>query len=47
MGIKYQQLSLGDRCAIARLHGEGRSLRQIAAALDRAPPRDIDIWGEV
>jgi IS30 family transposase len=37
MGTIYQQLCLEDRCAIARLHAEGRSLRQIAAALDRAP----------
>jgi IS30 family transposase len=37
MGQIYKQLSLEDRCTIARLHGEGRSLRQIAAALDRAP----------
>jgi IS30 family transposase len=33
----YAQLSLEDRCAISRLQGEGRSVRQIAAALDRAP----------
>src|SRR5438045_3783285 len=37
MGRKYQQLSLEDRCEIARLQAAGRSLRQIAAALDRAP----------
>jgi transposase, IS30 family len=37
MGTRYQQLSLEDRCEIARLHTEGCSLRQIAAALDRAP----------
>jgi IS30 family transposase len=34
---KYEQLSLEDRCTIARLHAEGRSKRQIAATLDRAP----------
>src|ERR1051325_5792739 len=33
----YEQLSLDDRCEIARLCGEGRSIRQIATALDRAP----------
>jgi len=33
----YKQLSLDDRCEIARLCGEGRSIRQIATALDRAP----------
>src|SRR3990167_4835914 len=37
MGTKYVQLSLEDRCEIARLHAEGRSIRKIAAALDRAP----------
>ena len=37
MGTRYQQLCLEDRCTIARLHAEGRSIRQIAAALDRAP----------
>lgn len=37
MGRRYEQLSLEDRCTIARLQAEGRSIRQIAAALDRAP----------
>jgi IS30 family transposase len=37
MERKYEQLSLEDRCEIARLQADGRSLRQIAAALDRAP----------
>lgn len=37
MGTRYQQLSLEDRCTIARLHAEGGSLRQIAAGLDCAP----------
>jgi transposase, IS30 family len=37
MGRTYEQLSLEDRCEIARLQAEGRSLRQIAADLDRAP----------
>jgi transposase, IS30 family len=37
MGAQYQQLSLEDRCAIASLHAQGGSLRQIAAALDRNP----------
>jgi IS30 family transposase len=35
MARKYQQLSLEDRCEIARLQAEGRSIRQMAAALDR------------
>src|SRR5277367_2878830 len=37
MGRSYQQLSLDDRCEIARLFANGSSVRQIAAALDRAP----------
>ena len=37
MGRSYEQLSLDDRCEIARLSANGRSLRQIAAALDRSP----------
>ena len=37
MGKKYAQLSLEDRCQIASLHAEGRSIRKIAADLDRAP----------
>jgi len=37
MGRSYEQLSLEERCDIARLQAEGRSIRQIAAALDRSP----------
>jgi IS30 family transposase len=37
MGKAYRQLSLEERCSIARLHEDGQSIRQIAAALDRAP----------
>lgn len=37
MGRRYIQLSLEDRCSIARLQAEGFSIRQIAANLDRAP----------
>jgi IS30 family transposase len=37
MERRYGQLSLEDRCSIASLHAQGRSIRQIAAALDRAP----------
>lgn len=33
----YAQLSLEDRCRIAQLHAEGRSIRQIAAVVDRSP----------
>jgi transposase, IS30 family len=37
MGRKYEQLSIEERCEIARLHKAGHSIRQIAAGLDRAP----------
>jgi transposase, IS30 family len=37
MGRSYGQLSLEDRCEIARLSANGSSIRQIAAALDRTP----------
>jgi IS30 family transposase len=37
MGQAYKHFDLEERCAIARLHEGGQSLRQIAAALDRAP----------
>lgn len=37
MGQKYRQFSIEERCEIARLSASGQSLRQIAAALDRAP----------
>jgi IS30 family transposase len=37
MGRNYDQLSLDDRCEIARLFANGSSVRQIAAALDRSP----------
>ncbi len=37
MGTKYDQFTLEERCEITRLQAEGCSLRQIAAALDRAP----------
>ena len=33
----YSQLSLEERCSIARLHQAGQSIRQIAATLDRQP----------
>lgn len=36
MGQHYGQLSLDERCEIARLRAEGASIRQIAAALDRS-----------
>lgn len=37
MGYKYGQLSLEERCTIACLQRDGRSIRQIAAVMDRAP----------
>lgn len=37
MGRVYDQLSLVERCEIARLCAQGCSIRQIAAALDRSP----------
>jgi IS30 family transposase len=37
MGRGYRQFSLEERCEIARLSAQGRSIRAIAAALDRAP----------
>lgn len=37
MGRRYRQLSLEERCEIARLCAAGRSVRQIASALDRPP----------
>ena len=37
MGRTYKQLSLDERCEIARLSANGASIRQIAAALDRPP----------
>jgi transposase, IS30 family len=33
----YRQLTLEERCSIARLHEDGQSIRKIAAALDRPP----------
>ena len=38
MGKRYTQLGIEERCAIARLRTEGRSIRQIAVTLDRPPP---------
>lgn len=37
MGTRYRQFSIEERCELARLQAEGRSLRQIAAAVDRSP----------
>lgn len=37
MGRTYRQISLEERCEIAQRRAAGESVRQIAAALDRAP----------
>ncbi len=37
MGQKYTQITIEERCEIARLQAAGTSIRQIAASLDRAP----------
>src|SRR3989454_10080817 len=37
MGQKYEQLSLEQRCTIATYIKDGKSIRKIAAAMDRAP----------
>ena len=37
MGKRYGHITLEERCEIARLQAAGRSVRQIATALDRAP----------
>lgn len=36
MGRRYRHLDLEQRCWIARLHADGQSYRQIAAAMDRS-----------
>src|SRR5882757_4872400 len=36
MGRRYRQLSLEERCTIARLRADGQSIRQIASSMDRA-----------
>src|SRR5258708_38081062 len=37
MGQSYEQLSLEERCEIARRREAGEAIRQIAAAMDRSP----------
>ncbi|HEX2227759.1 MAG TPA: IS30 family transposase [Candidatus Binatia bacterium] len=37
MGRRYEQLSLEQRCTIARHRQAGKTIRKIAAAMDRAP----------
>ena len=37
MGQNYEQLSLEERCTVSQLSQAGKTIRQIAAAMDRAP----------
>lgn len=37
MGQRYKQLNIEERFEISRLYREGKSIRQIASALDRSP----------
>ena len=37
MGKRYGHVTIEERCEVARLQAEGRSVRQIAAGLDRSP----------
>ena len=37
MGQNYEQLSLEERCTLSRLSHAEKTIRQIAAAMDRAP----------
>ena len=37
MGQRYEQLSLKERCTVSGLSQAGKTMRQIAAAMDRAP----------
>ncbi len=37
MGLIYRQITIEERCEIARLQAVGSSIRQIAAVLDRSP----------
>src|SRR5215203_43 len=37
MGQNYEQLSLEERCTLSRLSHAGKTIRQIAATMDRAP----------
>ena len=37
MGQGYEQVSLEERCTLRRLSEAGKTIRQIAATMDRAP----------
>ena len=37
MGIRYEHITIEERCEISRLRSSGRSIRQVAATLDRSP----------
>ena len=37
MGTQYSQITIEERCEMARLRAAGHSIRQVAASLDRSP----------
>ena len=37
MGTQYSQITIEERCEMARLRTAGHSIRQVAASLDRSP----------
>ena len=37
MGIRYEHITIEERCEISRLRSSGQSIRQVAATLDRSP----------
>ena len=37
MGIRYEHITIEERCEISRLRASGQSIRQVAATLDRSP----------
>ena len=37
MGIRYEHITIEERCEISRLRSSGHSIRQVAATLDRSP----------
>ncbi len=49
MGLRYKQITIEERCEMARLCAAGQTIRQIAASLDRAPSTlrlDVTSWGK-
>ena len=37
MGIRYEHITIEERCEISGLRSSGQSIRQVAATLDRSP----------